>query len=109
MRNYKQRLEELRRGISKERFKYLCEYCRTTSGERLQIVDDVLAEEFPDDQIARWIYLEVVKGYRWTRLEALHIPCSQDAYRIYRARFYKALNIKLGDSWAVEGQDDGTE
>lgn len=96
MRNYKKRLEELREGISKERHRLLCAFCRTTNAERLQIVDDVLTEEFGDDQLARWIWLDVVEGYKWKRLEAMHIPCSIDAYRIYRARFYRALHFKLG-------------
>lgn len=97
MRNYKQRLEELRRGISQDRHRYLCAYCRTKDGGRLGIIDDVLQEEFGDDQLTRWIWLDVVKGYKWQRLEAMHIPCSIDAYRIYRARFYRALHFKLGD------------
>lgn len=104
MRNYKQRLEALREGISKDRHRYLCAFCRTTNGERLQIVEDVLREEFGDDQIIKWIYLDVVKGYKWQRLEAMHIPCSQDAYRIYRARFYRAIHFKIGGDRSLPGR-----
>ena len=96
MRDYKKKMDELKAGRSADRQRYLSAYCHTTNEERLQVVSDVMAEEFGDDQIARWIYLGVVKGYKWARLEASHIPCSMDIYRVYRARFYRALHIKLG-------------
>lgn len=93
MRNYKQKMDKYR--LPKSRRLICSAFCHTTNAERLQTVADVLEEEFGEDAIRHWIYYNVVLGWNWAKLESERVPCSQDVFRIYRARFFFALDRKL--------------
>lgn len=93
MRDYKGKMEKYR--IPKSRRALLIAYCRTTNEERLQRIQDVLDEEFLDDAITWWLFQSIVNRWTWEKLELSSVPCGQDTFRLYRARFFWALNRKI--------------
>lgn len=46
--------------------------------------------------------------WKWKRLEAAGVPCSSDAFRIYRARFFWFLDkIERGEKTKAERRYNG--
>lgn len=94
MRNYKAKIAKYR--LPKQRYTYLREYCLNSDrGERL-VIETAILNAFGDDQIGKFIYRHVVStDFNWPALEANHIPCSRDTFRIYRAKFFYELDQLL--------------
>jgi hypothetical protein len=93
MRDYKGKMEKYR--IPKSRKTLLMAYCRTTNEERLQRIRDVFDEEFGEDAIIWWLYQAIVNRWTWMQLQNKNVPCGEDSFRVYKARFFWALNRKI--------------
>lgn len=93
MRNYSVKANNYR--LPKERLKALQAFCLSARGDDLELVRDV-AEATTHDTLADWIVLVVTSDrWGWARLEANHIPCSQQTFRIYRMKFFWLLDQYL--------------
>ncbi len=90
MRNYSQKANTFR--LPKERQNALRAFCLSATGDDLELIRDV-ADETTHDALAGWIVLAVTSDrWGWARLEANHIPCSQQTFRIYRMKFFYLLD-----------------
>ena len=91
VRNYKHRMARYR--LSHERYEALRQFCLMRSHR--DVVREAMMEAC-DDALADWLLLHVTsKAWKWAKLEANGIPCCQDTFRLYRARFYWCLNQRL--------------
>lgn len=94
MRDYSKKIA--RYSLEKRRRLFLSSYCHTTNDGRLRMIADALQDAFGEDTISEWIWESVVSGTKWSVLEAKGIPCSRDAFRIYKAKFFYVLDKKIG-------------
>lgn len=88
MNGYKRRMEKYR--LPKARYMELREYCRTGSTEEIK---KALALT-KCGALVHWIEKHVCScgEWKWSRMEADGIPCNDDTFRIYRAKFYWNLD-----------------
>lgn len=98
MRDYSKKIA--RYSVEKKRRLFLNMYCHTTNEERLQTVADAMQDAFGDDAISEWLWESIVKGVKWAALETRGIPCSRDAFRIYKAKFFYILDKKIGATFS---------
>ena len=90
MRNYTAKAEQYR--LTKERLAVLRSFCLSARGDDVDLIRDV-AWDAVDDMLAEWIVTAVTSDrWPWARLEANHIPCSQQTFRLYRMKFYYLLD-----------------
>lgn len=94
MRDYSKKIA--RYSVEKQRRLFLSAYCNTTNEDRLRVIADAMQDAFGDDAISRWIWDAVVRGVKWSVLETRGVPCSRDAFRIYKAKFFYILDMKIG-------------
>lgn len=104
MRNYSKKIAKY--SLEKRKRVFLNAYCHTTNEERLRVIADAMQDAFGDDTISRWIWDDVVGGAKWSLLEARGVPCSRDAFRIYKAKFFCVLDKKIGATFY--GSKDST-
>ena len=110
MRNYSQKAEQYR--LPKEQTAALRAFCLSAKGDDLELIRDI-AWDAVNDMLAEWIVQAVTSDrWPWARLEANHIPCSQQTFRIYRMKFYFLLakyfeNEKEGHEKIPPWQDNG--
>ncbi len=93
MRDYKRKMNDVR--LPKERIAALKAFCLNSAGLDRDIIE-AAAYEASDEVMGGWIVRHVIStDWTWARMEANGIPCNQDSFRLYRARFFFRLNRKL--------------
>ena len=98
MRNYKKLMQQYR--LPRDRYIYLRDMCRRyrlLSDDGKRPIDEavfiMLGEGEKTDMLAAWVFRYVTSDrYSWARLHAMGIPCGEDTFRVYRARFFWTLD-----------------
>ena len=91
MRNYARKMAAVR--LPPERMRDLKAYCRAAREDDAKrfVIDGAMEETLRGDRLDRWIRESVLRGLGYDAMQARGIPCSHDTFRLYRARFFKAL------------------
>lgn len=89
MRNYSEKMR--RYSVPDERLQVIKAICRNPSKEECWWIAEAISKSCGDG-LGEWILKGVREGYTWKQLQAEHIPCSRATYKVYRQRFYHALN-----------------
>lgn len=87
MRDYKKKLQRYK--LDKERYNYLRALCKDPG--RADLVNQAI-EAIGEPGLSDYVRHHVIHSWKWQRLTAAGIPCSSDAFRIYRARFFWFLD-----------------
>lgn len=93
MRNYKEKMKRYR--LPKERYRELRDFCLCSDLQDRILIEMALSTVFNDkpDALSVFIYKHVIStDYTWAKMEFLQIPCNQDTFRLYRAKFYFELD-----------------
>lgn len=101
MRDYKAKMDQYR--LSDDLYNSLRELCRNyeqLSQRDKRAVDDAFLEMRGSgedvDILATWVYWHVTSDrYTWPYMEARGIPCTQDTFRVYRAKFFWLLAQRM--------------
>lgn len=101
MRNYARKMAAVR--LPPERMRELKAYCHAAREDdaKRSVVDGAMEETLRGDRLDRWIRESVLRGLGYDAMQARGIPCSRDTFRLYRARFFKALDAAV---WAEEAR-----
>lgn len=93
MRDYKRKMDAFR--LSPERYQKLRRYCLTAGGKEREVIDQTAAE-VTDSVMGRYIAQHVTCAkYSVTAMMADGMPCGADTFRIYRAKFFWALDKRV--------------
>ena len=93
MRNYKQKMFRYR--LDKARYRELRDYCLCAGRDERMIIESAAADA-ADEVIGRYILQHVLSTDRSVvALRADGMPCNDDTFRVYRARFFWILDQRL--------------
>ena len=92
MRDYKVKMDRYR--LPDVRYRALRAYCKRGATEEIRGA----LKKTGGGTLSCWIEKHVcLKGWRWSRLQAAGVPCNEDTFRLYRAKFYWELDKLVGD------------
>lgn len=96
MRDYKKKMNRVR--LPRERYSQLREYCLTAGHDEKMMIDCALSS-VDCGGLDAWIRRHVTSEFwGWKRLQASGIPCNEDTFRVYRAKFYYMLDQTLTET-----------
>lgn len=96
MRNYKQKMDRYR--LPKERYRELRAFCLNADSNEMNIIESAVSAAFDGkyDPLEYWMLSHITSpDFNWAKMEAMHIHCNRDTFRLRRARVYYELDKLL--------------
>lgn len=95
LRNYKRKMERYR--LNQNRYKELKAYCRKGPSPEISQALKMTCDDCLSDWIERHVCMST---WPLKRMRAAGLPCTDDTFRVYRARFYYNLDRVLSRNGA---------